>query len=276
MASPRIKVLAKAARLLEILAEFPDSTPPSLAQRLGEPRATVYRLVQDLAALGYLEEGPRPGTYRLGLELFRLGSLVGLRFDVRERAAPVMNNIHAELEETVYLVVRRHHEAVCIDRIEGLHIRSMALQLGGALPLHLGAGPRVLLAFEPREYWDDYFTEVKLEPRTPRTPTTRAGIVALLEEARHLRYAISDEDVTVGITSVGAPIFDHNGHVLAALSVGGMRSAILGYRGGERAVQLVSEGAAEISRRMGYRATASVTPGRGNGDESYAGHRQVS
>jgi DNA-binding IclR family transcriptional regulator len=276
MGSPRIKVLAKAARLLEVLAEFPDSTPPSLAQRLGEPRPTVYRLVQDLATLGYLEEGPRPGTYRLGLELFRLGSLVGLRFDVRERAAPVMNNIHAELEETVYLVVRRQHEAVCIDRIEGVHIRSMALQLGGALPLHLGAGPRVLLAFEPREYWDDYFAHMKLEPRTPRTPTTQAGIVALLEEARHLGYAVSDEDVTVGITSVGAPIFDHNGHVYAAISVGGMRSAILGYGGGERTVQLVADGAAEISRRMGYRPSASVTAALGNGAASDLAHRQVS
>ena len=58
MSSPRIKVLAKAARLLEVLAEFPDSTPASLAQRLGEPRPTVYRLIQDLALLGYLEEGP--------------------------------------------------------------------------------------------------------------------------------------------------------------------------------------------------------------------------
>jgi DNA-binding IclR family transcriptional regulator len=276
MGSPRIKVLAKAARLLEVLAEFPDSTPASLAQRLGEPRPTVYRLIQDLAVLGYLEEGPRPGTYRLGLELFRLGSLVGLRFDVRERAAPVMNTIHAELEETVYLVVRRHHEAVCIDRIEGVHIRSMALQLGGALPLHLGAGPRVLLAFEPREYWDDYFAEVKLEPRTPRTPTTQAGIVALLEEARHLGYTISDEDVTVGITSVGAPIFDHSGRAQAAISVGGMRSAILGYGGGERAVELVTNGAVEISRRMGYRPPAAATATIRDGDYSDVGNRQVS
>ncbi len=276
MGSPRIKVLAKAARLLEVLAEFPDSTPPSLAQRLGEPRPTVYRLIQDLAVLGYLEEGPRPGTYRLGLELFRLGSLVGLRFDVRERAAPVMNTIHAELGETVYLVVRRHHEAVCIDRIEGVHIRSMALQLGGALPLHLGAGPRVLLAFEPREYWDDYFAEVKLEPRTPRTPTTQAGIVALLEEARHLGYTISDEDVTVGITSVGAPIFDHSGRAHAAISVGGMRSAILGYGGGQRAVELVTNGAAEISRRMGYQPPAAATATVRDGDHSDVDNRQVS
>jgi DNA-binding IclR family transcriptional regulator len=251
--TPRVKVLAKAAKLLDALAANPDLTAPALAQRLGEPRPTVYRLVQDLAVLGYVEEGPRAGTYRLGLELFRLGSLVALRFDVRERAAPVMEDVHRALEETVYLVIRRHHEAVCIDRVEGLHVRSMALQLGGSLPLHLGAGPRVLLAYQPREYWDEYFAQAQLDARTPRTPMTKAGIVALLEEARHLGYAISDEDVTLGITSIGAPVFDHTGQVHAALSVGGLRAALLGDGRGERAVKLVTEGAAEVSRRMGYR-----------------------
>lgn len=214
--------------------------------------ATVYRLIQDLATLDYVEEGPRPGTYRLGLELFRLGSLVALRFDAREAAAPVMNEIHKALEETVYLVIRRGHEAVCIERVEGLRIRSMALQLGGSLPLHLGAGPRVLLAYQPHKYWDEYFGEVKLEPLTPRTPTSKTGNIALLEKARYDGYAISDEDVTVGIAAVGAPIFDHTGQVHAAISVGGLRAAVLGDAEGERAVQLVTKGAAEISRKMGY------------------------
>ena len=252
MASPRVKVLGKAAKLLDLLADHPDASAPDLAQRLGEPRPTVYRLVQDLVALGYLEQGARRGTYRLGMELFRLGSLVGLRLDVRERAAPVMSQIHSDMEETVYLMVRRHREAVCIDRVEGMHIRSMALHLGGSLPLHLGAGPRVLLAYEPREYWDEYLSVVTLEAVTPRSPTSKAGIIALLEETRHLVYAISDEDVTLGISSVGAPIFDHTGTVHAALSVGGLRSAVLG-DGGERAARLVTEGAAEVSRKMGYR-----------------------
>ena len=227
MDGPQVRVLGKAARLLKLLADNPDATAPTLALLLGEPRPSVYRLIHDLVVLGFVEEGPRPGTYRLGLELFRLGSLVALRLDVREAAAPVMNDVHQALEETVYLIIRWGHNGVCIDRIEGLHIRSMALQLGGSLPLHLGAGPHALLAYQPRQYWEEYFAEVKLEAMTPRTPTTKAGIVALLEEARHLGYAISDEDVTVGITSVGAPIFDHTGQVHAALSVGGLRSAVL-------------------------------------------------
>jgi DNA-binding IclR family transcriptional regulator len=77
-------------------------------------------------------------------------------------------------------------------------------------------------------------------------------MIALLEETRHRGYNISHEDVTLGITVVGAPIFDHTGQVNAALSLGGLTSAILGDLGGERAVALVVEGAAEISRKMGY------------------------
>jgi DNA-binding IclR family transcriptional regulator len=252
VSAPRVKVLRKVASLLEVLAAEPDLKAPELARRLGEPRPTVYRLVQDLVALGFIEEGPRSGEYHLGLTLFRLGSLVGLRFDVRERAAPVMDELHKALEESVYLMIPRQYDAVCIDRIEGLHIRSMALQLGGSLPLHLGAGPRTLLAFQPRASWDDYFEHTKLEAVTPRTLTTRAGIVALLEETRHLGYAISDEDVTLGIAVVAAPIFDHTRNIHAALSVGGLRSAVLGNDGGEHTVKLVMDAAAEISRRMGY------------------------
>ena len=257
MAQPRVKVLGKAARLLDVLADHPDQSAPALAQHLAEPRPTVYRLVQDLMALGYLEQGSRRGTYRLGMELFRLGSLVGLRLDVRERAAPVMNEVHTALEETVYLMVRRHNQAVCIDRVEGMHIRSMALHLGGSLPLHLGAGPRLLLAYEPRDYWEKYLSDEPLVAMTPRSPTSRAGIIALLEEIIHAGFALSDEDVTLGISSVGAPIFDHTGAVHAALSVGGLRSAVLG-DGGERAVRLVTQGAAQISRMMGYQKDAGL------------------
>jgi DNA-binding IclR family transcriptional regulator len=258
--SPQVKVLAKAAKVLDVLATHHDATAPELAVLVGEPRPTVYRLVQDLVALDYVAPGPRPGTYRLGLGLFRLGCLVGMRLDVRDAASPVMSEIHKTLEETVYLVVRRGHEAVCIDRVEGAHVRSMALQLGGALPLHVGAGPRALLAYQPRDYWKEYFDEVQLAALTPRTPTTRAGIVALLEEAREQGFAISDEDVTIGISSVGAPIFDHTGAACAALSIGGLRSAVLGDGGAERAVKLVTQGAADISRRLGFQlAPASVT-----------------
>ena len=55
------------------------------------------------------------------------------RFDERQAALPVMRRIHEETEETVYLCVRRGREAVCIERLDGLWVQSMALRLGGSL-----------------------------------------------------------------------------------------------------------------------------------------------
>jgi DNA-binding IclR family transcriptional regulator len=239
--------------VLSQLGESSDLTARELSIRLGEPRPTVHRLLQELAGLGFVERGPRRGTYRLGLELFRLGSLAALRIDVREAAKTVMEEIHQTLEETVYLVIRRQYEAVCIDRIEGLHIRAMFLQLGGSLPLHLGAGPRAMLAFLSRAYWDEYFATVELTRLTPQSPTTTGEVVALLEDTLRTGYAISDGDVTVGMGSVGAPIFDGTGQVAAALSVGGLTTLILEDPRRDQVVELVSGGARRISEAMGYR-----------------------
>ncbi|MGD1033252.1 MAG: IclR family transcriptional regulator [Candidatus Dormibacteria bacterium] len=248
-----MNVLSKAGRVLSQLGESSDLTARELSIRLGEPRPTVHRLLQELAGLGFVERGPRRGTYRLGLELFRLGSLAALRIDVREAAKTVMEEIHQTLEETVYLVIRRQYEAVCIDRIEGLHIRAMFLQLGGSLPLHLGAGPRAMLAFLSRAYWDEYFATVELTRLTPQSPTTTGEVVALLEDTLRTGYAISDGDVTVGMGSVGAPIFDGTGQVAAALSVGGLTTLILEDPRRDQVVELVSGGARRISEAMGYR-----------------------
>jgi DNA-binding IclR family transcriptional regulator len=248
-----VSVLTKAGRVLGELGTTPDLTARELSIRLGEPRPTVHRLLHELAALGFVAAGPRRGTYRLGLELFRLGSLAALRIDVREAARVVMEEIHQTLEETVYLVIRRQHEAVCIDRIEGLHIRSMYLQLGGSLPLHLGAGPRAMLAFLSRPYWDEYLATAELTPLTAQSPTTKGEVLELLGDTLRTGYAVSDGDVTVGMGSIGAPIFDSTGQVVAAISVGGLTALILGDSRQDHVIELVTAGARRISEAMGYR-----------------------
>jgi DNA-binding IclR family transcriptional regulator len=151
-----------------------------------------------------------------------------------------MERIHAETGETVFLCVRRAYEAVCIERIDGKRVQSLALRLGGSLPLHAGAAPRILLAYEPREFWEEYVRCGLLEALTSRTPVTREQVFARLEDVR-----------TLGIAALGAPIFDYRGRVCAALSISGVRPAIL--QEDERAMlRLVVDGAHEISRTLGH------------------------
>jgi DNA-binding IclR family transcriptional regulator len=245
-----VAVLAKAVAVLDALAEEGEATPARLAELTGEPRSSVYRLLASLQELGLIEPGRRRGTYLLGLKLFRLGSTVVSRFDERQAALPVMERIHAETGETIFLCVRRGDDAVCIERIDGARINLLALSLGGSLPLHVGGAARALLAFEPPDSWDDYLERASLEPLTRNTPSTREALIEELRATRERGYAISDEDVTPGVAAVGAPIFDHTGAVRAALSAGGMRDAVL--RDSSRTIELVCDGAAAISRTLGH------------------------
>jgi DNA-binding IclR family transcriptional regulator len=248
-----VRSLARAAYLLERLAEDREATPRQLAESLGEPRTTVYRLLRSLEALDFVEPGSGSGSYRLGWKLLRLGAAVVERLDERQLALPVMERIHERIGETVFLLLRRDNNAVCVERLEGLRVQSLALRLGGSLPLHAGAGPRALLAWEPRAAWEEFVRSSDLVAYTERTPTTRTALFRELEETLERGYAISDEDVTPGIASVGAPIFDYTGAVRAAISVGGMRSFVLG-RDRELTIELVVNGAREVSAALGQHA----------------------
>ncbi len=246
-----IRALAKAVHLLEQLAEEREATPRRLSTLLDEPRTTIYRMLGSLEALDLVEPGTQPGSYRLGWKLMRLGAAVVERLDERQLALPVMERIHERVGETVFLLVRRGWDAVCIERLEGLRVQSLALRLGGSLPLHAGAGPRALLAWEPREEWERFVRAGKLVAFTDATPTTRAELFRELEQTLAQGYALSDEDVTPGIASLGAPIFDYTGRVRAALSVGGMKSLVLG-KDRELIVELLVDGAREISAALGH------------------------
>src|SRR2546425_2996929 len=177
-----IRALAKAVHLLEQLAEEREATPRRLSELLDEPRTTIYRLLGSLEALDLVEPGSQAGSYRLGWKLMRLGAAVVERLDERQLALPVMERIHERVGETVFLLVRRSSDAVCIERLEGLRVQSLALRLGGALPLHAGAGPRALLAWEPPEGGEAFVRPRKLAAPTDKTPTTRPPLFRELQE----------------------------------------------------------------------------------------------
>jgi DNA-binding IclR family transcriptional regulator len=253
-----VRSLAKAVLLLDALAEEREATPRRLSELLNEPRTTVYRLLTALQALDMAEAGSRPGTWRLGWRLLRLGSAVIERLDERQAALPVMERIHEATGETVFLCVRRGDDAICIERLDGLRVQLLVLGLGGSLPLHAGAAPRVLLAWEPREEWAAFVERAAPLPRyTEKTPTTPEELFAELEQTLADGYAVSDEDVTPGIASLGAPVFDYSGHIRASISIGGLRRLLLETMR-EEAVRLLVEGAREISASLGYDGEAAV------------------
>jgi len=246
-----LQLVEKAVEVLDQLMVGREMSAAQLAERMGEPRSSVYRLLGSLQQLEMVEPGSHRGTFRLGFRLLRLGSAVVSRFDERQLALPVMERIHEATGETIFLCVRRGLEAVCIERLDGRRVQILALRLGGSLPLHTGAAPRALLAYETRDFWKDYVKRAPLQRLTPHTPTTLEDLLPILEDVREHGVSISDEDVTVGVAALGVPVFDYLGNVRAALSISGVRPVILGSQSQEIR-ELLVEGGREISRALGY------------------------
>jgi DNA-binding IclR family transcriptional regulator len=246
-----VRVLGKATRMLDLLAEGGEMTVQALADAAQEPRSSVYRLLGGLREAELVEPGARRGTYQLGVKLLRLSGAIILRFDERRAALPAMERLHEHTEETVFLSVLRGREAVCIERIEGRWVQSMALTLGGGLPLHIGAGPRALLASLGEPAWMEYLAGGPLEPFTAHSITDPDALLAELRLTRERGYAISDEDVVVGMAALGAPIFDYRGKVRAVLSFSGPKPSVLGER--QKAnVEAIQAAARDTSRALGF------------------------
>jgi DNA-binding IclR family transcriptional regulator len=246
-----VNVLCKADRVLDLLADQGEMPIAALVEALDEPRTSVYRLVESLQELGWVEPGSRRGNYRLGIKIFRLGSTVAGRFDERQAALPVMQRLHDQTGETVYLCVRRDMDAVCIERIDGTQVQILALRLGGRLPLHVGGAPRTLLAFADESLWDEYLYRAPLTSYTDKTLNTPELVRQALADDVVEGVVISDEDVTPGVASIAAPVFDHTGKVCAALSIAGVAAVLLG-ENRQRHESLVREAAAEVSSSLGY------------------------
>lgn len=248
-----VQVVLKASALLDCLAEAGEMSAADISDAIGEPRSSVYRLLNTLTQVEMVEQSERRGYYRLGFRLLRLGTAVSANLDLRNRALPTIERIHTDTGETVFLCVRRDLQAVCIERLAGREVQALALQLGGVLPLHAGAAPRTLLAYEPEEFWRGYVESSDLEQLTPATLNDPDDLYRDLEEIRELGYATSDGDVTVGIAAFGAPVFDHQAQLVAALSVSGVRPSLMDDGNRERMIEAMVDGAAEISHALGYK-----------------------
>jgi DNA-binding IclR family transcriptional regulator len=253
-ASPGLELIAKVDVVITALEHHGEISAADLAIVIDEPLSSTYRMLQSLTAIGWVDRGPRRGSYRLGLRLMTIGGLIEDNIDIRESAYPYLRSLLDEVGATSYLCVRRDARAVCVERLEGRFVRSLAMQLGGSLPLYAGAAPRALLAFLPESEQRAVLQPRHQLPGDPAQPE-RADLEKDLALIKKRGYAVSDGDVTPGIAALGAPVFNHRHELAAAISISGLRAQILGAQR-RRNVRLIVAAARGVSEALGDEASA--------------------
>lgn len=260
----QIQVIDRATSLLRALGE--TSAPMrlgALAEAAQLTPSTTRRILASLCENGLCQQGA-DGTYRLGLLLFELGTRVQAGFDLRERAHPALERLSALTHLTVFLCVRHEQRATAIERIDGRYAFSLALTVGGSLPLHVGAAPRALLAYDSEPEIRRYLRDAApLERFTDNTLIEAEEVLTDLRESRERGYVISDEDVTPGVAALGAPVFGHGSvKPVAAISVAGLVTQVLADQR-ESLTKLLVETGGLISSELGHGLDIPVEPPSG-------------
>ena len=250
-----LELISKAGAVLGILEEHGEVSAAELAAALIEPLSSVYRLLQSLTATGWVDRGSRRGAYRLGLSLMTIGGLVEDQLDIREASLPSLRELVKATGVTSFLCVRRGTRAVCLERIEGYAVQSLAMLLGGSLPLYAGAAPRALLAFLPVAEQVAILSDTSQQLRDDPPRPDDAVIMDDVARIRAVGYSVSDADVTPGIGSLGVPVFNHRGEVEGALSLSGLRGQVLDPAGLDDRVGLLRRAAGKASAALGWEAS---------------------
>jgi DNA-binding IclR family transcriptional regulator len=211
-------VLGRALLILEAFGpRHTVLTLTDLARRAGLPLSTVHRLAGELVAWGALERDAG-GRYSVGLRLWEVGSLAPRGLGLRERALPYLEDLSQVTHENVQLAVRQDAEVVFVERIAGRRAVPVHTRVGGRFALSATGVGLVLLAHAPHDVQEEVIGSA-IERFTPYTVTDPKALRRMLADVRTNGFSVSDRQVTEDALSVGAPIRDAHGVVVAALSL---------------------------------------------------------
>lgn len=243
-------VLRKAITILRAFThEEAVLTLPDLRAKTGLPMTTCQRIVSNLVAERVLE---RTGdTYRIGRSVLEWAAIARQARPLNQMLYGILHDLRDATEETACGFTLEGRLRVCVDVISTkLPVRPQTY-VGQAVPLHIGAAGKVILA-----YHDDLLRAAEhddLERFTDNTITDPRVLDLELKRVRSRGWSISAEEVTSGLAGVAAPVFDADRRVVASVGL----SIPLQRAGRQRLralVPFVVEAAARVSDRLGYSA----------------------
>lgn len=210
-------------RGLQLLAQFTRDerqlTGADLARRLALPRASVFRLLQTLEQLGFVERVGDSAQYKLGMAVLRLGFEYLASMELTELGRPIIDDLAGATGLSAHLVVRDGREVVFVAKAVGRSFMFNSIQIGARLPAHATVLGRILLADLAADRLRALYKGVALDSFTAQTPTTLAALEQAVADDARRGYGVSEGGFESAISTIAAPVFDDHQRVSAAVSV---------------------------------------------------------
>lgn len=255
----QIQSIDRAATILALVLSSEGSpTFTDITESTGLARSTASRLLASLEKNQLIARN-EDNSYGAGAMITRFSHSSGPEVDLISRSQAAMELLSEETGEAINLAILVGDEVQQIAQIDSKYMMGNVNWVGLSVPTHCSAVGKSFLAFGSAEI------SGRLRKRTAKSITTRAALERDLRIVRKRGWALSDSELEVGLTAIGAPIFNTEGLVVAALSVSGPtvrltkdRVEIIGTRIAQQGLQ--------ISRQLGYTAQEHASRGYSTSD----------
>lgn len=226
--------------LLEILAQQGAMGVTELSAAAQLNKATVFRQLNTLAALGYVRQ-EESGKYRLTYKLLRVAGKLLEQSDMRSLVRPYIEHLAAQTGETVHLVQREDDHIVYIDKVEPtVNSIRMVSRIGMSQPLYCTAVGKALLAGQQQREVREVWNRTKVRSLTPHTLVKWENFCAELEQVRRLGYAMDNEENELGVRCIAVALPDYSGLCSHAVSISAPVSRMTEERVPQIAAQLLA------------------------------------
>lgn len=245
-----IQALDRGLALLRVVAESDGLTLTDLAQRTGIAPSTVHRLLFTLESHRFVSHDQERGLWFIGVDAFQIGTAFLRNRRLAGMGREAMRQLMEQTGETINLGIEDDGEVVFISQVESHNTLRAFFRAGSRSLMHASGVGKALLAGLPESRVKQILYSKGLMRFTDKTLVDPAALFAELVESRKRGWAVDDEERTLGMRCVAAPIYNEMGEVIAAVSMSGPAVRITSQRLGEFG-PIVMRAAGQITASIG-------------------------
>jgi DNA-binding IclR family transcriptional regulator len=251
----RIQTLDRAFQILDCFSLEDYELGVREVSRMTNLSSSVCgRLMVAMKSWGVLSQNGITKAYTIGPKSLRWAEIYSANLDIRIVALPFINQLLLQSKETISLYILDDDERLCIERMESAQNVRIVARIGRRLPLYAGSAGKVLLAFLSSKKQEEIIQKTEFKPFTENTIIDPQALREELKVIRNKGYALSNGEWVADASGVAAPIFDHKGAVVAALTISGPSNRFTS-TAVQTHIKNVINSAEQISLELGYIGT---------------------
>lgn len=213
------RMLEKALIILEYIASQPNGVSlTDICSRLQMAKSSAYTLLMTFVNMGYLKKSTN-NRFVIGMKPFEIGSKFVENNDFSLYSHDVLKELVSVVDETAHLAILDGSDVIYLSKYDCSHVVRMSSSVGKRIPAHATALGKALLSGKTDDEIREMYDSNKMKKITPNTIDNIDVLLQQLSEVRRTGFAFEQEESTLGVRCIAAPIRKNTGVIYLGLSI---------------------------------------------------------